>query len=288
MPSNNRRTFLGASVAVGLGSLAGFNKFQGHDTSATTAAGDSDDEDSLDTWLTAANDPRTPQILDLRYDDPPTVYLGVSNTKSFSPPAIKVTPDTTVTWEWIGESAAYNVAATDGTFNSGQPVSEPGETFEYTFDAEGTYKYVSEPHADAGMKGVVVVDTVPSSEYPTVDKWLAGTNEYDGTISDQTETDLVEITTGAKGNGGHLSFNPHAVKVSTGTTIRWSWTGKGGGHNLVFEDGDFRRESVHAESGIHFEETFSETGVFRYACKPHHDLGHRGAIIVEQPNTARD
>lgn len=209
------------------------------------------------------------------------MYLGVSNTNSFSPPAIKVTPETTVTWEWVGNNAEHNVVATDGTFDSGQPVSEAGETFEYTFDAEGTYKYISEPYADVGMQGVVVVETAPSSEYPTVDEWLAGTNEYDGTITDQTDTDLVEIATGAKGNGAHLAFDPHAVKVSAGTTIRWSWTGKGGAHNIEFKDGDFDSESIHVESGVHFEETFSETGVYRYTCKPHHDLGHRGAIIVE-------
>ncbi|OYR81664.1 halocyanin, partial [Halorubrum ezzemoulense] len=83
------------------------------------------------------------------------MYLGVSNTNSFSPPAIKVTPETTVTWEWVGNNAEHNVVATDGTFDSGQPVSEAGETFEYTFDAEGTYKYISESYADVGMQGVV-------------------------------------------------------------------------------------------------------------------------------------
>ncbi|WP_238992143.1 halocyanin domain-containing protein [Halorubrum distributum] len=281
MPSNNRRTFLAASTAVGLSSLTGVSVLRAHGTSTASTADDSDGEDSLETWLAAANDPQTHQIRDLRYDDPPTVYLGMSNTNSFSLPAIKVTPETTVTWEWISDDVEYNVVATDGTFDSGQPLSEAGETFEHTFDAEGTYKYVSEPYADAGMQGVVVVDTAPSSEYPTVDEWLAGTNEYDGTITDQTDTDLVEITTGAKGNGGHLAFDPHAVKISAGTTIRWSWTGKGGAHNIEFRDGDFGSESIHVESGVHFEETFSETGVFRYSCKPHHALGHRGAIIVE-------
>ncbi|SEH68095.1 halocyanin domain-containing protein [Halopenitus malekzadehii] len=281
MPSSNRRTFLGTSIAVGLGSLTEFSSVQAQDTHSTSTPNESDDEDALDSWLASANDPQTHQIHDLRYEDPPTVYLGVSNTKSFSPPAIKVTPGTTVTWEWIGNNAEYNVAATDGTFDSGQPVSDAGETFEYTFESEGTYKYVSEPHADAGMKGVVVVDSAPSSGYPTVDEWLAGTNEYDGTITDQTNEDLIEITTGAKGNDGHFAFDPHALKVSAGTTVRWSWTGRGGAHNITFEDADLGSETIHAESGVHFEETFTETGVFRYACQPHRAIGQRGAIIVE-------
>ena len=281
MPSSNRRTFLGAGVAVGLGSLAGFNQIQTQEDDTISIARQTDHQDSLDTWLASANDPQRLPIRDLRYDDPPTVFLGVSNTKSFSPPAIKITPDTTVTWEWVEDNTDHNVVATDGTFDSGQPVSAAGETFEYTFETEGTHKYVSEPHADTGMKGVVVVTSAPSSGYPTVDKWLAGTNEYDGTIADQTNKDLVEITTGAKGNGGHFAFDPHAVKVSTGTTIRWVWTGKGGAHNLVFKEHEFGDDSTHIESGVHFEETLSESGVYRYSCLPHHSIGERGAIIVE-------
>ncbi|MFC6614266.1 halocyanin domain-containing protein [Halopenitus salinus] len=285
MPSTNRRTFLGAGIAIGLGSLTGFSNVKAQDADSTSSAGENDDEESLDTWLATANDPQTHQVRDHRYDEPPTVYLGVSNTKSFSPPAIKIAPDTTVTWEWIGDNEEHNVVATDGTFDSGLPASESGETFAYTFEEQGTYKYVSEPHADAGMKGVVVVDSAPSSEYPTVDKWLAGTNEYDGTITDRMGTDLVEITTGAKGNDGHFAFEPHAVKVSTGTTVRWSWTGNGGAHNIAFQDADLDGETIHSESGVHFEETFTETGVFRYSCEPHHAIGQRGAIIVESDSS---
>ena len=281
MPSSNRRAFLGTGIAVGLGTLTRLGTAQAPETDTTTTADGSDGEDALKTWLAAANDPQTHRIRDLRYDDPPTVYVGMSNTNSFSPPAVKVTPGTTVTWEWVGNDPEYNVVATDDAFDSGQPTSEAGTVFEHTFDAEGAYKYVSEPHADAGMQGVVVVETAPSSEYPTVDEWLAGTNEYDGTITDRTDADLVEIDSGASGNGSQLAFDPHAVTVSTGTTVRWSWTGKGGGHNIVFRDGDFGSEPVRAEPGVHFEETFSETGVFRYACEPHHALGHRGAVIVE-------
>ncbi|WP_281193659.1 halocyanin domain-containing protein [Halorubrum sp. F4] len=279
MPSTNRRAFLGASTVLGLGSLAGFKNLRTADAQTETPATENDD-DSLDDWLATANDPRTPRIRDFRFDDPPTVYLDVSNSKSFSPPAIKVTPDTTVTWEWTGTDREHNVVAADETFDSGAPDDETGTTFEYTFETEGTYRYVSEPQAEAGMKGVVVVESAPSSGYPVVDEWLVDTNEYDGSITDRTDEDLVEITTGADGNGGNLAFDPHAVTVSTETTIRWSWTGSGGGHDIAFEDADVGSE-INVEPGVHFEHTFNETGVFRYACQPHRALGHRGAIVVE-------
>lgn len=284
MPSSDRRTFLGTGVAIGLSSLAGFGQLRSRDADSAPAENESTDGADLDAWLADANDPRTPQIRDLRYGDAPTVYLGVSNTDSFSPPAIKVAPETTVTWEWTDGDGAYNVVAADGTFDSGPPVSAAEtttETFEHVFESAGAHRYVSEPQADAGMKGVVVVESAPSSGYPTVDEWLVETDGYDGTIADRTGTELVEITNGASGNGGSFAFDPHAVKVSAGTTVRWSWTGRGGAHNLVFEDADIGSETIHADSGVHYEETFTDPGVFRYACQPHRALGHRGAIVVE-------
>ncbi|WP_283403154.1 halocyanin domain-containing protein [Halorubrum sp. DM2] len=280
MPSTNRRAFLGASTVVGLGSLVAL----GNRHTANAESGPTTNEhgtDSLENWLATANDPRTPQMRDFRFDDPPTVYLDVSNSKSFSPPAIKVAPGTTVTWEWTGRDDEHNVVATDGTFDSGGPDGGTGTTFEYTFESEGVYRYVSEPQADAGMKGVVVVESAPSSGYPAVDEWLVDTNGYDGSVTDRTGENLVEITTGAEGNGGSFAFDPHAVKVSTETTVRWSWTGEGGAHDVAFEDADIDGATINAEPGVHFEYTFNETGVFRYACGPHREVGHRGAIIVE-------
>ncbi|MUW14957.1 halocyanin domain-containing protein [Halorubrum sp. CBA1125] len=209
------------------------------------------------------------------------MYLNVTGSKSFSPPAIKVEPETTVTWEWTNSNAEHNVVATDGTFDSGTAVSESGTKFKHTFETAGTYRYVSEPQAEAGMKGVVVVEPAPSSEYPAVDEWLVDTNGYDGSITEQMDDELVEITAGAEGNGGDLAFDPHAVKVSAGTTVRWRWTGDGGAHNIAFEDGDIETASISAKSGVNFEHTFNETGVYRYACEPHRAIGQRGAIIVE-------
>jgi len=276
MPSSNRRTFLGASTAVGLGALVGFGNVRSGDAVAETI----DPDQSLDEWLVTANDPHTPTVRDFRFDDPPTVYLDVSGSKSFSPPAIKIEPETTVTWEWTTEDREHNVVAADGTFDSGSPVSGAGTTFEHTFETAGTYRYVSEPEADAGMKGVVVAEPVPSSEYPAVDEWLADTNEYDGTITDRTGETLVEIATGADGNGGHFAFDPHAVQISPDTTVRWRWTGNGGGHDITFEDVDVSTDSISVAPGVHFEHTFGEPGVYRYACRPHRGIGQRGAIVV--------
>ena len=59
-------------------------------------------------------------------------------------------------WEWIG-NGHHNVIAKDGLFDSGSP--EEGTIFEYTFDELGTTYYFCKPHQQAGMKGVVVVES---------------------------------------------------------------------------------------------------------------------------------
>ncbi|QCC46454.1 halocyanin domain-containing protein [Halobellus limi] len=74
----------------------------------------------------------------------------------FGPAAIRVDPGTTVVWEWTGEGNSHNVVAEDGSFES-ELYNSPGETFEYTFESEGTYKYYCDPHRSLGMLGAVVV-----------------------------------------------------------------------------------------------------------------------------------
>jgi hypothetical protein len=73
---------------------------------------------------------------------------------------VRISPGTTVVWEWTGAGGGHNVVAEDGTFSSGEDyVSEAGYTYEYTFESEGTYRYVCVPHETLGMKGAVVVST---------------------------------------------------------------------------------------------------------------------------------
>jgi halocyanin-like protein len=90
----------------------------------------------------------------------------------------------------------------------------------------------------------------------------------------------VTVTVGAQGNGGYLAFDPAAVRVSSGTTVTWEWTGQGGSHNVVAEDGSFESELV-AEEGHTFSHTFEESGAYRYYCQPHETLGMNGAVVVE-------
>ncbi|MFB6171729.1 MAG: halocyanin domain-containing protein [Haloarculaceae archaeon] len=109
------------------------------------------------------------------------------------------------------------------------------------------------------------------------DGWMEGVSNYDGVV-DETGSDQVTVSVGAQGNGGAFAFDPPAVSVSTGTTVVWKWTGEGGTHNVVAEDGDF--ESEMADSAGHtFEHTFGSAGTYKYHCQPHSSLGMKGVVV---------
>jgi halocyanin-like protein len=108
------------------------------------------------------------------------------------------------------------------------------------------------------------------------EEWLAAAPNYDGTVVDRTGEDRVPVVVGA-GNG--LVFDPPLVRVSTGTTVVWEWTGQGGQHNVREVDGAFESELA-STAGFTFERTFDAPGVVRYLCVPHEALGMKGAVDV--------
>jgi halocyanin-like protein len=111
------------------------------------------------------------------------------------------------------------------------------------------------------------------------DGWMEDVGNYDGVV-DETGSDGVTVAVGAEGNGGAYAFDPAAVRVSSGTTVVWEWTGQGSQHNVVAEGGGFESEYA-AEEGFTFEHTFSESGTYKYVCTPHRTLGMKGAVVVE-------
>ncbi|XVH31390.1 halocyanin domain-containing protein [Haloferacaceae archaeon DSL9] len=88
--------------------------------------------------------------------DEVTVAVGSGGGRGYDPAAVRITPGTTVVWEWTGRGAQHNVAEIDGAFESEYYVDE-GETFEHTFEEPGLYRYVCTPHQAQGMVGAVDV-----------------------------------------------------------------------------------------------------------------------------------
>lgn len=104
--------------------------------------------------------------------------------------------------------------------------------------------------------------------------YVSDANGYDGSPVDATGESAVTVDVGS--NNGY-AFGPATLKISPGTTVTWTWTGKGGSHNVVAEDGAFE-SAYSAEKGHTFEHTFEGVGVFDYYCAPHRSMGMKGVV----------
>jgi halocyanin-like protein len=291
-PPSTRRQFLASTGLTALAVTAGCV------TSSSTSPADNGTETATSTPTEAATPASTSESLDDWLDDAngydgearrygpesrPTVMVGeeMDGGLAFDPPVIEVPPMTLIRWDWTGHGGQQNVAALDGTFDSGRTNAQSGTAYHYFFEESGEHRYVSEPHRDDGMKGAVIVKEPPTSGNSEVDEWLASASNFDGTIADRTDTDTTTVTVGVEGNGGQFAFGPPALTVSRETTVVWEWTGDGGPHNIVSNgDGPLDTELVTESDSVH-EYTFEETGTYLYSCKPHESIGMRGAIVVE-------
>jgi plastocyanin len=73
----------------------------------------------------------------------------------FRPQGIRVKPGTTVTWV-NNDPVIHNVRQVESVFLS-PDVVQPGDTFSYTFDKPGKYRYQCTFH-HPNMNGVVIVE----------------------------------------------------------------------------------------------------------------------------------
>ncbi len=121
---------------------------------------------------------------------------------------------------------------------------------------------------------------------PDFGGYLDDVGNFDGSVTDARGQDEVVVEVGAEGNGGNLAFGPAAVHVDNGATVVWEWTGEGGSHNAVSEDGTFESDLT-GEGGFTFEHTFEEDGVFNYFCQPHKSVGMKGSIVVGEDFPAK-
>lgn len=109
----------------------------------------------------------------------------------------------------------------------------------------------------------------------TYDGWLADANGYDGLV-DRTGRPVVTVVVGGNPD---MAFDPVAVRVDAGTTVRWEWAGGGSVHNVAADDGRFESE-YSSEAGATYERTFDAPGVVKYQCVPHAYAGMKGVVVV--------
>ena len=113
-----------------------------------------------------------------------------------------------------------------------------------------------------------------------VAEFLSETSNFDGVV-DRTGTDAVDVEVGVEANGAFYGFGPPAVRVDSGTTVTWTWTGKGGSHNVVARDGAEFESELTGETDHTFQQSFEAPGTVLYVCNPHEGTGMKGAVVVE-------
>jgi halocyanin-like protein len=266
-----RRAFLGAAAATaGLAAAGSASAQEG----GVDFGGWFDDVDNYD------------GVVDARGQSEVTVDVGAQGNGgafAFGPAAIRVDPGTTVVFEWTGEGGQHNVVTEEGVSLESELTDEAGFTFEHTFQEEGVTTYYCEPHRSLGMKGAVVVGDQGAGPVqlgePDYGDWFADVENYEETVDRRGQSE-VTVEVGAQGNGGAFAFEPAAVRVDPGTTVVFEWTGEGGQHNVVSEDGESFESELTEQAGFTFEHTFEEEGVTTYFCEPHRSLGMKGAVAV--------
>jgi halocyanin-like protein len=218
----------------------------------------------------------------------------------FGPAAVRVSPGTTVTFEWL--SNTHNIVVQDqpdgADWSGDEAINNEGYTYSFTFETEGVYKYYCRPHLSMGMKGAVVVGGGGGggggggSDAPTVEAdyggWFTGDAEggaagnFDGSTADETGSEAVTVEVGTNANGGSFGYGPAAVRVSPGTTVTFEWVSDT--HNVVVQDqpdgADWSGDEAINNEGYTYSHTFETPGVYTYYCNPHLSVGMKGAIVV--------
>ncbi|RLM37233.1 halocyanin domain-containing protein [Haloarcula sp. Atlit-120R] len=114
----------------------------------------------VDEWLVESSN-FDGTIIDRTGTDTATVTTGAEGNGggfAFDPPALKVSTETTVRWEWTGEGGPHNIVSKgDGPLDS-ELVAEDGSAYQHTFEETGTYLYSCKPHQGLGMRGAIIVE----------------------------------------------------------------------------------------------------------------------------------
>lgn len=148
---NRRQLLRSVGGMIVIGSAAGCI---GNTTQNSDGDTNSDGATSVDEWL--SNTGNYESIQDLTGKTSIQVEVGAQGNagrNAFAPAAIRISPETAVTWTWV--DGYHNVVAEGGEFNSGS--AEQNATFKHVFESPGTYLYSCIPHESIGMKGAVVV-----------------------------------------------------------------------------------------------------------------------------------
>lgn len=185
-----------------------------------------------------------------------TVAIG----SKLSPQDITVAPGTTVTWT-SADGGKHKVRSTDAPVEIKSQDITPGQSWSFTFSAEGTYSYVDDENKDdPAMHGTVTVQTGGGGGGP-------GTPTPGNPGPDAPAKASVSLA--------NKAFSPRSVTISVGGTVTWT-NHDGMPHTVTSTSGAFRSPILN--QGGTYEQTFTKAGTYPYICTLH--SGMSGTVVV--------
>lgn len=181
---------------------------------------------------------------------------------TLTPKTLTIAPGTTVTWV-NEEGNRHRVRSTSGPdeFDSGD--IEPGDTFSFTFRAEGTYAYRDErARDDTAYQGTVVVDDAATpTPAPTAPPGPGATPAPGTTPAPPAPAPTVHMA-------GRV-FRPASVTIDVGQAVVFL-NDDTRDHTATARDGSFDTGTL--APGARATRTFRTPGTFAYFCVIHPDM----------------
>ena len=95
-----------------------------------------------------------------------TVIVGPGGDLVYDPDELYILPGTTVRFIWESDNHNLNVqSGPEGGWDGYDDLEDTGFEYEHTFEVEGEYEYVCDPHVAAGMEAVIIVtEDIPDDD----------------------------------------------------------------------------------------------------------------------------
>jgi len=183
-----------------------------------------------------------------------TVVIG----DALEPSHLVIQAGDTVTWT-NRDADRHRVRSKEGPveFDSGN--LDTGQSFSFTFSAEGSYPYHDDrDREDADYFGTIVVGGLPADPDTPLP---AGP---DTLLPERGSVSIID-----------RSFRPADLTIAAGGTVEWA-NDDGEAHTVTSSDGTF--EGGMLAAGATFSQAFEQAGSYPYFCAIHPEM--RGTVIV--------
>jgi plastocyanin len=185
----------------------------------------------------------------------PSVATVTTPNRTFSPAAVTIARNGTVTWQAAGDRhEIVFVGSAPAGGNIGE--LEEGSSASRTFATAGTYEYECLRHRDKGMRGTIVVEAASAGAPPSAPPPSGST---------------VTVTTPS------ATFSPSDVTIPVGGSVTWQFSEAR--HNVTFQGAAPTGGNIpDQDAGTSASRTFTAAGTYNYVCTRHSGMSGRVAV----------